>query len=61
MTTQEWITLIKEILAFAVQYGIPAVQRIVDTWDKESVTLEDINKLKTMLKHPDDYEEGSNG
>lgn len=47
--------LLIQVLTLALTYGIPAVLNIVKTWDKDSVTAEDIEALKANLKHPEDY------
>lgn len=48
--------LIIEILGLAARYGIPAVKSIIETWEKETVTSEDVAALKTAIRHPDEYE-----
>ena len=35
--------------------GPPALQAIIETWKKDSVTIEDVEQLKERLKHPDEY------
>ena len=47
--------LIIEILGLAARYGIPAVKSIIETWEKETVTSEDVVALKTAIRYPDDY------
>ena len=44
-----------EILGLVAQYGIPAVKSIIETWEKTTVTSEDIAALKTAIRHPDEY------
>lgn len=48
-------TLVLLILELATKYGIPAVQKIISTWQKDTVTLEDVEALRERLKHPDEY------
>ena len=50
------IQVIMELLSLVAQYGVPAVQNIISTWGKDSVTLEDIQALKSKIKHPSAYE-----
>ena len=50
------IQVIMELLSLVAQYGVPAVQNIMATWGKDSVTLEDIQDLKSKIKHPSAYE-----
>lgn len=47
--------LIIEILGIAARYGIPAVKAIIETWEKTSITSEDVAALKTAVRHPDEY------
>lgn len=49
------IKLVLQILELVSVYGLPAVQAIIETWKKDSVTVEDVEQLKTLLKHPDEY------
>lgn len=36
------------ILDLAMSIGIPAVRKIVEAWDKETVTREDIEQLRDI-------------
>ena len=47
--------IIIEILGLVAQYGIPAVKSIIETWEKDSVTMEDVHNLKSAIQHPDAY------
>lgn len=47
--------LIVQILELVSVYGLPAVQSIVSTWQKDSVTIEDVERLRRRLKRPDEY------
>lgn len=47
--------LLIQVLTLALTYGIPAVLDLVRTWDKDSVTAEDIEALKKNLKRPEEY------
>lgn len=49
------IKLVLQILELVAMYGLPAVQSIVSTWQKDSVTIGDVEQLKERLKHPDEY------
>lgn len=49
------IKLVLQILELVSVYGLPAVQAIIETWKKDSVTIEDVEQLKSLLKHPDEY------
>lgn len=48
--------LIIEILGLAARYGIPAVKAIIETWEKETITSEDVVELRNRIKHPDEYD-----
>lgn len=49
------IKLVLQILELISVYGLPAVKSIIDTWQKESVTQEDVERLRRRLKRPDEY------
>lgn len=49
------IKLVLQILELISVYGLPAVQSIVSTWQKDSVTQEDVERLRSRLKRPDEY------
>jgi hypothetical protein len=44
-----------QLLLLAVQFGPKMVLDIVNAWDKENITAEDIEKLKTLIKKPEEY------
>lgn len=43
-----------EILLLAIQIGVPAVKRLIEAWDKDEITLEEIKALAD-IKHPDEF------
>ena len=47
--------LIVQILELVSIYGLAAVKAIIATWQKESVTQEDVERLRSRLKRPDEY------
>ena len=49
------IKLVLQILELVSVYGLSAVQSIVSTWQKDSVTIEDVEQLRRRLKRPDEY------
>lgn len=49
------IKLVLKILELVSVYGLPAVQSIVSTWQKDSVTIEDVERLRRRLKLPNEY------
>lgn len=49
------IKLVLQILEMVSVYGLPAVKSIIDTWQKDSVTQEDVERLRSRLKRPDEY------
>lgn len=49
--------LVLEILVLAMQIGVPAVpavKKLIETWDKEEITLEEIKALAD-IKRPDEF------
>ena len=53
------IKLVLQILELVSVYGLPAVQSIVSTWQKDSVTIEDVELLRRRLKRPTNIDTGS--
>lgn len=49
------IKLVLQILELVAAYGLPAVESIINTWQKDSVTIEDVERLRRRLKRPDEY------
>ena len=45
----------KLLLSLALQYGVPAVVSEIDALGKGTITAEDIEELKEMIKKPEDY------
>lgn len=43
-----------EILLLAIQIGVPAVKKLIDAWDKDEITLEEIKALAD-IKRPDEF------
>ena len=43
-----------EILLLAIQIGVPAVKKLIEAWDKDEITLEEIKALAD-IKRPDDF------
>ena len=46
---------ILSILELAVKYGVPAVQKAIETINKDEITEEDIKALATMIRKPEEY------
>lgn len=44
------------ILELVTKYGLPAVEKAVTAWKKDTITEEDIEGLALLVKHPDEYE-----
>lgn len=49
------LDVILRILQLAAEYGIPAIQQSLKLWSKDTVSLDDIEALKGMIKSPDEY------
>lgn len=43
-----------EILLLAIQIGVPAVKKLIEVWDKDEITLEEIKALAD-IKRPDKF------
>lgn len=43
-----------EILLLAIQIGVPAVKKLIEAWDKDEITLEEIKALSD-IKRPDEF------
>ena len=43
-----------EILLLAIQIGGPAVKKLIEAWDKDEITLEEIKALAD-IKRPDEF------
>lgn len=43
-----------EILLLAIQIGVPAVKKLIEAWDKDEITLEEIKALAD-IKLPDEF------
>lgn len=43
-----------EILLLAIQIGVPAVKKLIEAWDKDEITLEEIKALAD-IKQPDEF------
>lgn len=43
-----------EILLLAIQIGVPAVKKLIEAWDKDEITIEEIKALAD-IKRPDEF------
>ena len=43
-----------EILLLAIQICVPAVKKLIEAWDKDEITLEEIKALAD-IKRPDEF------
>lgn len=43
-----------ELLLLAIQIGVPAVKKLIEAWDKDEITLEEIKALAD-IKRPDEF------
>ena len=43
-----------EILWLEFQIGVPAVKKLIEAWDKDEITLEEIKALAD-IKRPDEF------
>ena len=49
------IKIVMEILECVSFLGVKAVREIIETWKKQTVTQEDVERLRHRLKRPDEY------
>lgn len=49
------VTVILAIVELIAKYGVPAVKAVLETWERDEVTLEDVEALRSRLKSPDEY------
>lgn len=49
------IQFIISVAGIAIQYGLPELLALIQALGKPSVSLDDINALKTLIKLPDQY------
>lgn len=49
------IRIVLEILECISAHGVEAVKEIIETWKKQTVTQEDVERLRHRLKRPDEY------
>lgn len=43
-----------EILLLSIQIGVPAVKKLIEAWDKDEITLEEIKALAD-IRRPDEF------
>ena len=49
------IEVLLQIFKLIEKYGLIFVKSIFDVWKKDTVTLEDIEELKTKIKKPEEF------
>ena len=49
------IEVLLQIFKLIEKYGFNFVKDIFNTWKKDTVTLEDIEALKTRIKKPEEF------
>lgn len=47
--------LILAIISIGVEKGIPALINILNAWQRENPSLDDIDKLHDLVKKPESY------
>lgn len=47
------VTIILQVLNYALRFGVPAVMEIIQAWDKDEVTIEDIEALGEKMEARD--------
>lgn len=49
------LDVLLQVFILIEKYGFTFVKEIFNTWKKDTVTLEDIEALKTKIKNPEEY------
>lgn len=47
------VELLKALITLIIKYGPVAIQAIIDEWNKDEITLEEIQAL--LIKKPQEY------
>ena len=50
------VAVIMEVIGLIVKHGVPAVKAMIETWEKDEITLEDVKALAHKIDHPDTYD-----
>ncbi len=53
--TPAQLQIVLALMAMVMQYGVPAVTAALGQLNKETVTIEDIEALKGLVKPPEEY------
>ena len=53
--TPAMASLIIALIGLVFEKGVPAVLAIMQNWEKEEITLEDIQALHELVKPPEEY------
>ena len=48
-------SLVIALIGLVLEKGLPAAMALMNSWDKEEITLEDIQALKDLVKPPEEY------
>lgn len=49
------VQIIIALLGLVFEKGIPAVTNLIGAWNKDEITLADIQELRGIVKPPEDY------
>jgi len=44
-----------KLLELCLIYGVPAVQTVLNNWNKDEITLEDVEAIGSLVKKPEEY------
>lgn len=47
------VAVIMEVIGLIVKHGVPAVKAMIETWEKDEITLEDVKALARKIDHPE--------
>ena len=48
-------SLVIALIGLVLDKGLPAAMSIIASWDKDEITLEDIQALRDLVKPPEEY------
>jgi hypothetical protein len=48
-------SIVIALIGLALEKGIPAATQLMQNWNKEEISLEDIQALRDLVKPPEEY------
>jgi len=44
-----------KLMELCLVYGVPAIHTVIKNWNKEEITLEDVEAIGSLVKKPEEY------